>query len=386
MQKIPKTFCLAPKSSLLMKTSGQLGPCCRFTSPYSIKDMSIREYFNNDWNKEFYNDMLVGKETQGCQECYISEEKFGHSMRIDINRLFDFTNANDIKKWQDKTYPSKIELQISNLCNLKCLTCSPLDSSSFLTEDKALGISDHDAKNYSLTDQQLETIFEEISKEQIQILDLRGGESLMVPKIKKLLGQLPIASQIELNIQTNGTIFDQEWKNILTKFLRVRVMLSIDAFDSDNLYIRFPADWASILKTINNFRTMSNLSFYINCTVSNLNLPVITKLLDWIKKENIEFVFFFLTSPSYYEMTNLPPAILDHAIEEIKKYRNSKNSENINQQLDSLINYLDNSQNKFNSIQWDNFCKLITKRDNYRKNSIFNINPNLKEYWNDCVT
>jgi MoaA/NifB/PqqE/SkfB family radical SAM enzyme len=381
MLKIPKTFCISPWTQTVLKTSGNLGPCCAFPSPLSIKDLSIKEFFNSEWTKNIKNKMLNGEQIEGCSGCYQHEKKFNSSLRTKTNSLFDLTKFEEI---ENNTYPMELELQISNICNLKCLTCRPEDSSAFLTEDKIIGISNFPANKFILDANTVEKIFAELSREKINTIDLRGGESMMVPNIKKLLDNISNADEVELKIQTNGTIFDNEWYRIMNKFREVNIMLSIDGFDTDNNYIRFPADWSAILKTISAMQTIKKLRFSINCTVSNINLPILPKFLNWLIEEKIESGFSPVQTPNYFELSILPKAILVDTLAEIKPYQGKFGHEYTNSQFNNIIFYLEtiiNNKSELDITLWQKFCEIIDIRDTFRKNSIFNIQPKLKEYW-----
>ena len=60
-----------------------------------------------------------------------------------------------------------------------------------------------------------------VIKKGLLFLDVRGGETLMVPEVKKILSEVDseTAKNITLKIQTNGTIVpDQVWIGIMKKF------------------------------------------------------------------------------------------------------------------------------------------------------------------------
>ena len=341
--------------------------------------MSIKEYYNSDFNRELKQKMLDGEEIVGCQDCYRSDELYGSSLRTKTNGLAQGTMQN----YEDLDFPPELELQISNICNIKCLTCRPEDSSSFLTENKILKISDHSNKDYQLSDEKLDQIFSEINSHNINMLDLRGGESMMVPRIKQRLTALTNVKDVELRIQTNGTIWDNEWFSIFEKFKEINVMVSIDAYGDDNHYVRFPAIWSEIENTVNKMREVSNLRISGNCTISNLNLPILSRLLDWIIEKDIEFGFTGLSHPKHFEMTNLPIQVIVDIKEKLNKYLNRFNHQYTNDQFESILMRL-GTINDLDVDMWNKFCDIIDTRDQHRNNSIFDIQPELKKYWNNA--
>jgi sulfatase maturation enzyme AslB (radical SAM superfamily) len=318
--------------------------------------------------------MLDGQESiTSCQPCYNDEISTGKSMRTGALSDYKFFNSThhrqllDHYKFKDIEFPNRLELHLGNLCNLKCLTCNPRDSSAFLAENRTLGISNHNQKDYQLSDDNIEQILNSAKSQDIKILDLRGGESMLMPSIKKILLSWPDsqASGITLRIQTNCTVIDEQWKIIFKKFGKLEIMMSIDAHGLDNEYIRFPSLWSDIVQNIDVLTKLDNATSYINCTLSNLNFLVLPKLLDWCKEKNIYFHWSPLRTPTYFHFTNMPEELFKLGQQRLMNYPEVK----------SVM-----SQN-YNDESWNNFCNMISLRDNYRKNSIFDVIPEFKTYW-----
>jgi hypothetical protein len=308
-----------------------------------------------------------------CSSCYDQEKNIGQSSRTQSLLDYKFFDSKYYDKifaafgYANKTFPSRVEMHVGNTCNLKCLTCRPQDSSAFLAEDSKLGISQFDQRKFELDptilDQNLDLIF----NHNVELIDLRGGESMLVPRIKNILSQLPESLyQKTLRLQTNCTILDDTWKLIFSKFKNVEIMASIDAYGSDNHYIRYPADWNAIENNIDYFQSLHNIKLYVNCTISNLNFLILDRLIEWCKLKKIYLHYFFLTDPAYYSYTNLPAELFYKAKEKLLKYP-------------TLSTKLLNSQPR--DAHWQSFCNMITVRDQYRNNSIFNILPELQTWW-----
>ena len=135
----------------------------------------------------------------------------------------------------------------------------------FHAENKILGISNDPTVDYTKFVVNTSNAVEEIIHPKLLFLDIRGGETLMVPEIKKVLINIPedIAKNITLKIQTNGTILpDPTWTNIFKKFKNTKINVSIDAYGDDNTYVRYPSNWQKILKTIKYLQD-NNIKFII---------------------------------------------------------------------------------------------------------------------------
>jgi radical SAM protein with 4Fe4S-binding SPASM domain len=369
-------FCVLPFIQVVMRTDGSMSPCCSMIGNDNIRNTSIQQYWKSDRLEQLRYQMLNQDEKiSACESCYIQEEITGKSQRTDgLNEpAHRFLNKKYHKKtleyyhYDNLKFPKKLEMHVGNICNLKCLTCQPEDSSLFLTENRILKISDHSQRDYQLDDDIIQNTLQTALDQGIERLDLRGGESMLVPGIKKLLGQLDKDQcNITLRIQTNGTILDDEWKSILNKFQRVELMISIDAYDHANTYIRYPASWQRIETNIEYFQSLSNLDMYINCTVSNLNFLLLPALLDWAKLKKIYFHYTTLLDPKIYEFTNMPVELFELGKQNLKKYP----------ELAPLLN------NQASPEHWPQFCQMIDKRDTHRKNRIFSVLPEFEQYWN----
>lgn len=379
------TFCIAPWVQIVLRTNKKIGPCCLLQSPHTINDMSISDYYNSDWNEQIKKDMLLGNTISGCEDCYHTEELGYPSMRQNLNRDYKIVKTDladkilKYFKYDQLDYPSRLELHISNICNLKCLTCQPEDSSAFLTETSKIRNIPISNLDYQLTEDKISNLLTDITERNIDILDLRGGESMMIPKIKNILLEKNVNNIRELRIQTNGTVYDDTWGEIFSKFKNVEVHLSIDAFDEDNHYIRYPADWSLIESTVTKLKKIPNVNLCLNTVVSNLNLSVLPKLFDWAIENSISVHLTTLFYPEIYRYTNLPQQLLTESLNNISKYLEKFKEEHILDQITALVNH-DTSD----LTLWDNFCNEVSERDNYRNNSIFNILPKLKEYWTDA--
>jgi hypothetical protein len=142
-------------------------------------------------------------------------------------------------------------------------------------------------------------------------------------------------------------------------------MVSVDAHGADNEYIRYPSKWPILEENIDYFLSIPNGKIYLNCTVSNLNFLLLDRIINWANEKNIYFHYSTVTKPAYYQYTNLPKELFDQMREKLLKYP----------EVSGLLNL--EASDKY----WDEFCNMINVRDQHRKNSIFNMLPQLKQYW-----
>lgn len=391
-------FCIAPFVQMVCRADGEAIPCCYYMNPGSdTKGQGVqKEWQNLDKIREV---MLDGAQTDKmCQTmCYDREAAGLPSERLSLISIFGLDRNIDHyqqlkdKQWDKLDFPKKVELHTSNLCNLKCLTCHPRDSSAFLTESTQIrskykiniqGYGDEDLmqSRYQYTDEQLAKILDEIISHDIEILDLRGGETMMVPYIQKRLLELPLEKRekISIRVQTNGTYLTNEWKEILETFRYSWVQFSIDATDKDIHYIRYPADWDTIRRNLEVVRKISKVNLNVSCVISNLNFPILGKFIQWADDEEYNWGVSTVSTPEIFQPNNLPQAIIDLSADRLSAIKIKHPRSNGSMET---LEYLCSLRSLDDPRLWKEFCETISLRDAWRKNSIFDLHPYLREYW-----
>ena len=387
-------FCIQPFVNITAKSDGNYYPCCLAQKSFGgYEKTSVSEYYNSKFLKDLKKDLLNGKKLELCQSCQTQEEVHKRSHRQEYNKFFKIKDKQNISyyekivknyKIQDLEKPLLAELHITNLCNLKCLTCSEVASSQIHAENKKLGILENPDADYNKVVVHSMKALEEIIHPNLIQLNVRGGETFIVPQLKKLLkGVSPEkARNITLKIETNGTNTpDREWLDIFRKFKKLVVNISIDAYGEDNHYVRYPSQWSKILKTIQWFKS-NDLMFTINTVVSNLNIMNIDKLLRWIQKEELLCYVYVLHNPIFFRPDNLPKECLELAIERLSKVpRIYKNPDTVDS-VDNLVMMCKNKlKTDMNRLQWKLFVKEVSMRDKHRGNDITKMIPELTPYF-----
>jgi sulfatase maturation enzyme AslB (radical SAM superfamily) len=388
-KKINKYFCVQPFVNTTTRIKGQNNVCCNITSLESnIDKESPNDFFNSDRVKQMRERLLRGEKLMECSLCHYQESLAKSSHRLEYNKYYNIKN-DQAHEYYEKIIPklglSKLksplyfDFHVSNLCNLKCLSCNERDSSKFHAENKILGVSEDPNKDYSKFDTSKLKALDSVIKRGLLFLDIRGGETLMVPEVKKILLEVDndLAKTITLKIQTNGTIVpDKQWIEIFKKFKRTKVNVSVDALEDDNHYVRYPADWSKIMSTIKVLES-NDIKFIINTVVSNINILLLDKLFNWIQEKQYLNYFYILKSPNHFRPTNLPQSLLDIAVKRLQNVKRDFANQECNQKLDDLIEMCRSSSA---TGLWQVFCNEIKMRDKHRKNMITNIIPEMKEY------
>ena len=390
-KKINRHFCVQPFVNVTTRVTGDNNVCCNtITSPSNIAQETPNAFFNSNYTKDFRSKLLNGEKLEACRLCQYLEENSKHSHRLEYNKYYNIKNNQPFEYYEkiikklrleNLSNPAYADIHVNNLCNLKCLTCNDKDSSRFHAESKALGISKYPTDDFSKSKANIEETINSVITKDLLFLDLRGGETLMVPEVKSILEKIDErkAKKITLKIQTNGTIVpDAEWCSIFKKFKRTKVNVSVDAYGEDINYIRYPADWSKILETLDVLKR-EDILFIINTVVSNLNIMILDKLFKWIQDNKYLNYFYILDWPKHYRPNNLPKSFLDTAKKRLQNVEDNFVNKNCYKKVKDLLGVLDKQEHESN---WQRFCREIEMKDKYRKNSITKIIPQIKEHMN----
>ena len=158
-----KTFCVLPWIHFATRPNGDMRLCCSANASGAGTDHEVglvrnergvpanfgketpMSAWNNDYMKNVRLTMLDGNIPASCQKCYQEESRGVASKRIwetgswieegiDLEELVKQTE-------EDGTVPERLvylDLRLGHTCNLKCVMCSPHDSSQWVADHKKI--------------------------------------------------------------------------------------------------------------------------------------------------------------------------------------------------------------------------------------------------------
>ena len=362
-------FCVRPFVHSLVDTRGDYKPCCRATvdTGYNINQHSIKEWWQGSYLTDLRQRMIDGKDTPECWRCQRQEEQGVESFRQQSNRQWPLREED-----LPTGLPLDWEIQITNLCNLRCLMCNPASSSQVLAEDKKIfGIADSN-RDYEWnpdSEREVRKMFETGTS-----FVIRGGEPFMVPYIKPIIARLQKKKKFLFN--TNATCFDDEWTEILSRH-DVKMSISIDGFNQLNHYIRYPSDWSDIVSNLHRMRQISGVNMFLNTCVQNLNVLHLDDLLVWaVQGQGLYVNLDVLTKPEFLEPSCLPHELAQEAVarlEDVKKIVDVR----MIRGLDGVIGAVKNNS----TDRWQEFQDYINAKDAHRGLSIIDYIPEMEPYF-----
>jgi organic radical activating enzyme len=367
-----KTYCNIIKKGLFVSHRG-VSLCCINPDKHQIKPS---EFWYGNTRKNALDLMSQQQKVKGCDICYKNEEKNTPSSRIFYN------SYNNIIA---KDFPTIIDLDFSNFCNLKCIMCDAARSSEW-AKDLGKGISAISKE----TIDDLVSISDDLTE-----ITIQGGEPSIMKEYEyyfELLDEKNIIKNINLQVITNATNVNSKFYNLLEKFKSVRLSVSIDAFGKANDYIRWPSHFDQIEK---NLLKMSELKNTVRVEILNslntLSLFNYKDFLLWCKKientYNEKEKYFGLVpmkvvNPVKYSPFVAPTALKEKYINDVKDFLNEENlkgNSNFKTEILMISHRLRNSDK--NDVAIEQLKSTIKQLDTQRNSKITDYIPNFYDYF-----
>ena len=322
------TFCVLPWIHFATRPNGDMRLCCSSNASGAGGDHTIglvknetgqpanfgRETPMSAWNNEYMRSvrttMLDGNIPKSCTKCFNEESQGVSSKRlwetytwmqedIDVEELIKQTQ-------EDGTIPEELvylDLRLGHTCQLKCVMCSPHDSSKWVTEYKKvinlykndelkrqMGWDEQSFNNYWHENPDFWTeMYKQIPN--LKQVYFAGGEPLMIKEHKMFIEEIirqGYQDRILLRYNSNGLLVNDDIIDLWKHFKKVKFGFSLDGTDQRNYYIRYPSDWATVEKNLHKLdNTPDNIEVSIATAIQVLNIKHLPEFIKW--KVNSKF-------------------------------------------------------------------------------------------------
>ena len=387
-----QTFCVAPFVHQSLKTDGSIKACCRSLPRItSIQKDSLISAWNHKTLKQLRLDAISGQVNSLCNICFDQEKKNVKSLRQNYNSSErNYREAVRRAENMDKDgyldqSPTWIEFKLSNLCNLKCRMCHPLDSTQWFNDYKLVKhLREPNWRNYlsmfGVDQKPLLSVFDEKFYDDVNLflkkafyLQFAGGEPLYDLAHYKILERAKSrAKEIRLGYATNLTVLSIKDHNVLDywkNFRGVTVQVSIDGPPELNNYIRGGSERYNIEKNIEKVKKLSNTVIVCKPTIQALNILYLPELIKWSKKNKFDLMnYHFVKFPEFLDCR----IWTGDARERItKKLENSLKKESNKRYIIILKNVLSyfKSSETYDEKKWKTFLEYNRILDKARNQS-----------------
>lgn len=346
---------------------GVVKPCCSFRNGKDVnwnnnKIQTINS-FNEALNTDEWKILRESTQPDNCNHCVEGEKQNSHSLRLFWNEIIEDT---DIQL-------EILHISVDSICNMSCLSCSPVQSSSWNKKTNLKELSENGfsfKRNNELTSyvDNFKRVAANTDYSKLKILKMGGGEPFYSDNVFWFLNLLDSKidiSNVELWLNTNASIIpkDNIWQ-LIKKFKAVHIDMSIDAIGEYHEYVRYGSKWSDILSFVKFIKENKTDNMYLrtHSVYSILNFNVFEEVLDFCEKQEITFTCTVLQYPKYMSILNLPKNF--RTMYQIKKYDLMSK---INNALKCDIEYETNGYLK-------KYLSLMEKENN---NNLKDYNPEL---------
>jgi len=398
------TFCILAEQGLHLHNSGRCNSCSDSLhywqdsagNEMTLADTNLQDIWQSKSRADFLTDLRNGVQHSNCEKCWQKERVGITSKRQTANK--DWAEFADLSL----ETPQYIDLKWGNVCNLKCRHCNPWTSSRWIREwydiDEKSQQSDYQTyvQQFATTNESYsrnnEDRFHRIFKQwfsQCQHLSLYGGEGMYVPAVLDTLShavETGASKKIDLYINTNGSVYSQQWIDTLQQFKNVRMAFSLDGIGDSFEYIRYGAKWHQVVE---NFRAyqQAGIQTEIVTTVFTHNvynsMEIVKKLyLELGKVPEVNWVY----GPEWLDVRILPGDVKTACLQRINQDWSSMqqilepgNVDQFTRQYHELINFIPDSV-EGSDAKFDQLKKWTRALDKTRDQSFARVFPEYNKY------
>jgi sulfatase maturation enzyme AslB (radical SAM superfamily) len=282
----PFLVCRAPFNSMTFSFNGVIKACCFTSDKLGIyPEKSLRELWLGETAQKARAMIRQNKLPEGCFYCLsnIQTEKYSCYR----GQLFNYFSV------AENQYPTRMEFQFSNTCNLECIMCSEEYSSRIAQKN-----------NYKTTNPYKEKFLQELD-EFLPYLEealFVGGEPFLIPEYLYLWRRIPeVNKNCKIRIQTSGTILTAEHKEFLAKG-KFNIHVSVDSlnktmFEMIRKNASFEVFKDNLLWFIDYCRAAGTEMMALICIMQQ-NWQEVPQIIDFCIAHNIKTFFPFVYSPN----------------------------------------------------------------------------------------
>jgi MoaA/NifB/PqqE/SkfB family radical SAM enzyme len=391
------TFCPLPWNHIGIQQNGDLRQCCQMIEPPFGKllddgkaarfDPDMMEaYRNHPATKALRKAMMDGERPSACNLCWKEEDIGVHSLRqimsekYAMDSMIDHTSPDG--SIDTEGVPLEyIDLRLGNLCNLKCRSCSPSDSTLWVddyaemykTSETEATMPFYGSQTYDLIKKGSWKInsndfnwhdeptfhqwLDDRLSDGLTRFYFTGGEPTINKSHMKILQRIiEIGKAKEITLSYNSNMIAIPPKLLVTwkSFKHVEIGISIDAIGDLAHYVRHPSVWKVIERNCDSigYDQIPGLTASITSTVSVLNIRHFIDLTKWlISKQYTSIIQYpqwhLLHGPEYLSIQVLPDHVKDMIAAEyeyfyswVKETRGRREAQAIRDGFEGIIRFM----------------------------------------------
>lgn len=326
-------YCVAPFVNLSTTNNGNIRPCCQASTLGQLN--TTTHTLQEIWNSVEYNNLrekfLKNEWPDECVTCKKNEERNIPSRRLFENEKWKMYSALNFPTIPLES-PWSIDLRFGNLCNLKCVMCTPSNSNTWYEDYSQIEHLQHFKKTSNIRWGNESSFLDNIDNwaSDVKIFYFSGGEPMLLKKHSMLIDYLienNLAQEVVLWYDTNGTYITEDWISKWSLFKEVNVSLSIDGSKNANEYIRFPISHDKILEVFNLLKlSADSIKVRLQTSIGVLNAFELSKIYQYTYEYNFEknINISLITWPNFLSVNALPEHLIKECAEKYKSFPSNR--------------------------------------------------------------
>ncbi len=402
--QIPESqhFCILPWIHTHMNQNGKLYPCCRVDQTYeygSLKENSFEEIWNGEPVRALRRSLIQDSPFPNCAGCYRTEKAGGVSLRRSVNKDYEDVIGKMLDlTHEDGTLASKellyLDLRFSNICNFKCRSCNPGNSTSWYQDYEAMtGKTPAESILKPIPPESLWLMLDQLLPK-VRRIYFAGGEPLLNEDHYLLLERLIAQNRTDVILSYNTNLSKLsfgKWNvlDLWRQFKSVQIAASLDGAGAPAELIRKGMNWAETLKNFKKIKeNLPEVLFYAYPTISVMNSFHITSAIEtWLEAGILgpksQMDFNILNHPFHLNiniMNRLERARLAEHYRAFMKNIRPKTCDVVFKNIEDKLNFVLNSfSDEVWSHQRDIFRLFTFKMDKIRNEKFIGLFPELTE-------
>jgi len=421
-----KWFCPEPFAAITTDTTGLYKPCCATVGldgySCSVSTHTPVEAMNSPAAKKLRKAFIDDDKEileQTCKTCMTQEENGIRSHRQYYNDRYTKSNKDEPPEFSTHVY-DLVELVENvrkdpeadidpkyfhtmehtagggNYCNLKCAMCTASSSSSFAKESFELDelyakVHKHRFGRHKYVPQVANRTDKEIKERvlpNLKEIKLTGGEPLAIPYNYDLLKHSVYSGYSEnqtLRIITNGTMTPKHHGidifDIIPRFNKVIINVSIEAWGVRNNYIRYPSEWNTVLKNAISLSRFENCDVTFVSTINALNIGYLNEIIQYnpdslLKPVAVSYVVD--GHPTGMNISAIPDDIKEQYIDKIYSLPIE-----VSKMLQPHVEMLESKTH--NQVEQNILLTRMAGRDRLRGTNLLELWPEWTPYYEDFL-
>ena len=367
-------FCYYPFFQVLLSADGKYMPCSHHDNfitqqgeEITTKTHTVEQAWNSDYMQTLRENFKNNIRSKGCNQCWKEQALGLKPMRYD-----SYGYQIPETQVEKPEAPMRVEINASNVCNLRCRICNAHASSRWIKEAKELYGMDGEV-HFNMTAENQAIIRKWVPH--FTQIGFFGGEPLMSEENIELMRycvQTGHSQHISILINTNATIYTDEIVLLFKQFKNVFLNFSIDDIGARFEYQRSGGKWNEVVENMKKYIAhggytgSDQMQIKICCSVTAMNIFYFPEYFEFMNEHfpGLPVFWNLVYSPAELSVQILPEEVKAKIAERLKNFVRTtyKTEELRTKTIENLISYLNGS----NDLDFTEFFRHINRHDKFR--------------------